>query len=224
MSRGQANALRGLPKRTAACAVPEVVTAPVGETGSDDRGEASMISLNVDSPIHGFDEPLGLLSDCHRRIEHFLAALIRVAQEFGNRALTAEAADRIRACQRYFTVAGPKHTADEEESLFPRMQAAAEVFGESYETIDKLESDHNEAQRLHANVDAMLDQWLRMGLLSAPQGQRLLADLETLQVLYQEHIRIEETEVFPVAAELLSPEQLSEVGREMQARRQITDV
>jgi hypothetical protein len=29
-------------------------------------------------PDHGFDHPLGLLSDCHRRIEGFLDVLVRV--------------------------------------------------------------------------------------------------------------------------------------------------
>jgi hypothetical protein len=27
---------------------------------------------------HGFHEPLGLLGDCHRRIEHFLRVLVAV--------------------------------------------------------------------------------------------------------------------------------------------------
>lgn len=180
-----------------------------------------MISLNVDSPIHGFDEPLGLLSDCHRRIEHFLAVLIRVVREFGNRALTAEAASAIRASQRYFALMAPKHAADEAESLFPRMRAAAEVFGESYETLDRLEADHEEAQNLYAKVDGVLEQWLGEGLLPAAQSRGLLAMLEKLQTLYLEHIGIEDREVFPVAADLLSTEQLADVGREMQDRRKI---
>ena len=32
-------------------------------------------------PDHGFTEPLGLLSDCHRRIEHFLDVLLAIDQE-----------------------------------------------------------------------------------------------------------------------------------------------
>lgn len=195
-----------------------------GEIGSGKRGGASMISLNVDSSIHGFDEPLGLLSDCHRRIEHFLAVLIRVTQEFGNRALTVEAADAVRNCQRYFTVAAPRHTDDEEESLFPRIRAAAAVFGESYETLDRLEADHEEAQDLHAKVNGVLEQWVGEGLLPATQSRELLAMLERLQALYLEHIGIEDREVFPVAADLLTTEQLADVGREMKARRQITNL
>lgn len=32
-------------------------------------------------PDHGFDEPLGLLSDCHRRIEHFLRVLTAIEEQ-----------------------------------------------------------------------------------------------------------------------------------------------
>jgi hypothetical protein len=36
-------------------------------------------------PDHGFDEPLGLLSDCHRRIEDFLQVLITLAEQVNGR-------------------------------------------------------------------------------------------------------------------------------------------
>ena len=32
-------------------------------------------------PDHSFAEPLGLLSDCHRRIEHFLLVLLAIDRE-----------------------------------------------------------------------------------------------------------------------------------------------
>ena len=45
------------------------------------------------APDHGFDEPLGLLSDCHRRIEHFLSHLIALARKNrGGPLATADAA------------------------------------------------------------------------------------------------------------------------------------
>ena len=41
-------------------------------------------------PEHGFDEPLGLLSDCHRRIERFLEMLKKVAEQGGADAINDE--------------------------------------------------------------------------------------------------------------------------------------
>ena len=42
-----------------------------------DAGRLERRPLQIGAaPDHDFDEPLGLLSDCHRRIEHFLDILI----------------------------------------------------------------------------------------------------------------------------------------------------
>src|SRR5215510_11156375 len=70
---------------------------------------------------HSFSEPTGLLSDCHRRIELFLASLERVAAST-ERPLNSESQLALEAALRYFREAAPKHTADEEESLFPRLR------------------------------------------------------------------------------------------------------
>lgn len=180
-----------------------------------------MLQILGRSPDHGFDEPLGLLSDCHRRIEHFLGVFERVAREFRNCALSAAAAEAVRTARRYFSHAAPKHTADEEESLFPRMKIAAHARGASCEAVDRLNSDHQEANGLHARADALFEEWLREGLLSAPQTQELLELLERLRTLYEAHIRVEDHEVFPLAAELLSAEELASVGHEMRNRRGI---
>ena len=39
-------------------------------------------------PDHGFDRPLGLLSDCHRRIEQFVATMVWIGKEARGGALT----------------------------------------------------------------------------------------------------------------------------------------
>src|ERR1700694_2567703 len=72
-----------------------------------------------------FTDPLGLLSDCHRRIEHFLAVLIRLCDKAQGGPLDAEREDLLKKALAYFRNAAPKHTADEEHSLFPRLRASA---------------------------------------------------------------------------------------------------
>jgi hemerythrin-like domain-containing protein len=170
-------------------------------------------------PDHGFDEPLGLLSDCHRRIEMFLELLQRVAGEHGGRPLGGGAAKAVRNAQRYFAKAAPKHTADEEESLFPRLRAAAEAGGRDCGAIARLEGDHARADELHARVDGLLEAWLTEGSLTPERAGALAAMLAELRELYREHIHIEEAEVFPLAGTLLTAAELSEVGSEMRARR-----
>lgn len=171
------------------------------------------------APDHGFDEPIGLLTDCHRRIEMFLELLQRAVRDHAEPPLDASAANAIRNAQRYFAKAAPKHTADEEESLFPRLRAAATAQGQHCASIARLESDHEHADRLHAQADALLEAWLRDGSLPPAQRTELGAMLASLRALYREHIHVEEAEVFPLAGALLSPADLSAVGSEMRARR-----
>ncbi|MCC6228425.1 MAG: hemerythrin domain-containing protein [Phycisphaerales bacterium] len=184
-------------------------------------------SLNIlgHAPGHDFNEPIGLLTDCHRRIEKFLEMLQRAAREYGDKPLDTKAADAVRTAQRYFAHAAPKHTADEEESLFPRMRAAAArgrvggAQGTGCDAIARLEGDHAHADRLHAQVDVLLEAWLRDGSLPPERFAEVGSLLATLRELYRDHIHIEEAEVFPLAGSLLSPSDLSAMGSEMRARR-----
>ena len=99
-------------------------------------------------PEHGFDEPLGLLSDCHRRIERFLGVLAAVARGERGGALGAEARDAVERSLAYFRRAGPLHTRDEEEDLFPLLRArAGPGAAELAAAVAELERDHQVADR-----------------------------------------------------------------------------
>ncbi|HQZ37971.1 MAG TPA: hemerythrin domain-containing protein [Vicinamibacterales bacterium] len=169
---------------------------------------------------HGFDEPLGLLSDCHRRIEHFLATLVMVTKARGGGALPDPDRRALEAALRYFDTAAPRHSADEEESLFPRLRAAAgSATQPALDALRRLEGDHREAERHHEQVSQLVRQWLSNGTLPEGEVQILTAGLATLERLYRDHIAVEDHEVFPAAGRVLSPADLEAVGREMAARR-----
>ena len=70
---------------------------------------------------HNFTDPTGLLSDCHRRVEMFLGMLVAVADVIDH-PVTADTGRLLDSALRYFVQAAPKHTADEEESLFTRLR------------------------------------------------------------------------------------------------------
>lgn len=174
---------------------------------------------------HDFDEPLGLLTDCHRRIETFLGVLVRVTQEVKGRRLDAPHAEALRKAKVYFAHAAQRHTADEEVSLFPRVRAVlagdgnAGQRGEAIADLDRLHGDHARAGSLHARVDELLTTWLRDGELAAEQVSELEGLVESLGSLYREHIHVEESVVFPLAGRELSGDDLSRVGAEVRARR-----
>ena len=161
-----------------------------------------------------FTHPLGLLSDCHRRIERFLNVLLTLSRTRAGSALDSAESASLRAALDYFRDAAPEHTADEEESLFPRMRAAGALA-----ELDHLESDHAAAAAAHAEVDALGSRWLDAGSLPAESATRLADLLLQLDETYRRHIALEDSEIFPAAGRVLSREQLAEVGREMENRR-----
>ena len=171
-------------------------------------------------PDAGFDDPLGMLKDCHRRIEHFLRILCVVVERAHGRAMTQEESAAIQAALSYFQVGGKRHNADEEESLFPRLRAAGADPAE-LEQVGVLENDHRNAERLHAEIDRLYAAWLETGWLNVDDEAVLRSTAERLQGIYAQHIEIEEKIVFPHAAERLNKEALAEIGDEFRARRDI---
>ncbi|HMJ89551.1 MAG TPA: hemerythrin domain-containing protein [Candidatus Acidoferrum sp.] len=171
-------------------------------------------------PSPTFEQPLELLSDCHRRVESFLRALILVTEHAKGGALDQRHREALESALRYFREAAPKHTADEEESLFPRMRAlGGTAMREALAKIDALEADHVIAKGGHDIVEQLGQKWLRDNQLSADETQQLATALRELQSIYEKHIAIEDNDVFPLAAKIVPADKLAEVGREMAARR-----
>ena len=167
-----------------------------------------------------FGEPLGLLSDCHRRIELFLAVLNRVASECAGRRLSSEEQANFENALRYFQEAAPRHTADEEESLFPRLRSSGDPAARTaLASLAALEADHTLAARDHAVVDKLGRSWINNGPLSDEEHGTLSGALSRLSKLYARHIVVEDAELFPLAAQVLQPDELASIGEEMAARR-----
>jgi hemerythrin-like domain-containing protein len=167
-----------------------------------------------------FTDPIGMLGDCHRRIVRFLHVLVALAAQQKGDPLSDEQRTLLSTSLRYFREAAPKHTADEEESLFPRLRRLdSPEIDAVLAQIDSLEQDHECADRSHAEVDRLGQLWLMNGRLSpedALQFEKLVGQLETL---YRHHIGQEDTEVFPFAARVLTPVDREAIGKEMAARR-----
>ena len=171
-------------------------------------------------PESSFREPLGLLGDCHRRIERFLDQLLRVAESAQGGALDDDRRTEWETALRYFERAAPLHTEDEEKSLFPRLRASADPRArEALRALAGLEEDHRTADADHAEVDRLGRVWLSEGSLSDEQTARLRVTLRCLRALYARHIAIEDNTVFPLAGAALRPEEIAAIGREMALRR-----
>ncbi len=175
--------------------------------------------VQIGGKTHSFREPTGLLSDCHRRIEMFLGSLVRVA-ELVEKPLDADARTAMETSLRYFREAAPKHTADEEESLFPRLRRMHNPEVDTLlGTLDPLERDHRRADSLHAQVDRLGRKCLSAESLSREDATEFAQAVTQLASIYKEHIRIEDELVFPVAGKVLSAEEKAAIADEMAARR-----
>jgi len=105
---------------------------------------------------------------------------------------------------RYFREAAPKHTSDEEESLFPRLRQVHHLDIQSALTrLDSLEEEHRRAAPLHAEIERLGQQCLSRGSLSPGEAEAFRSAVATLVSMYQQHIGVEDGLVFPLAARLL---------------------
>ncbi len=157
------------------------------------------------------EEPLDHLLACHRRIEERLGVMERAAAHLNGR--RDEALEAFQNAFRFMESSGALHTADEEESLFPRLLPLLDDEGRSY--LAGLERDHAEADRLYARLRTAV---AAAGADSAsqPEIERCVARLTRL---YRRHIASEDKVLQVYARQHLTPAQLEAIAAEMRKRR-----
>jgi hemerythrin-like domain-containing protein len=171
------------------------------------------------TPGSNFDDPLGMLRDCHKRITYFLDSLAFAAKKFHGLPLPHEVRKVILNSLRYFREAAPRHNADEEKSLFPRMRSF--INGKQFASalMQSLEGEHRWAESQHELVDGLFRKWIANGSVTLEESESLVSTLSQLQAFYALHIRQEELAIFPIGEEELSAAEIAAIGVEMAARR-----
>jgi hemerythrin-like domain-containing protein len=177
--------------------------------------------VQIGARVHSFTDPTGLLSDCHRRVEMFLGMLGAAANKL-EEGSNDETRRLLESALHYFAHAAPKHTADEEESLFPRMRRLSKPeITSALETLASLEEEHRWAEPLHAEVEQVGKKYLTGATLSPDEVAGFRQSVARLAAMYANHIRVEEDLVFPLAARLLPAADKAEIAREMASRRDV---
>jgi hemerythrin-like domain-containing protein len=164
------------------------------------------------------DRPLDHLLACHRRIEDRLQILERAANHLESQ--PREALEAIVSCFRFFDSNGAWHTADEEASIFPRLQARLTTAELAY--LEQLEWQHREADALYTelkNLAAELEATTSPGNASADLAARFRSGLGRLSELYRSHIASEDRTLIPLGNRILAGTELREISREMKVRR-----
>jgi hemerythrin-like domain-containing protein len=172
--------------------------------------------------VPDFADPLGLMSHCHRKIEGYLKGMMAAGEMLrGGRGRDVDEAFRlIDAARQHFTARGPKHTQDEETSLFPRLREHGGGEAEdALSALAELEGEHRAAERVHAGFDSLIDRLPHDGSAPAEDLDRYAELVAALESIYRPHILVEDEIVFPVAARVIPTGVLAMIGREMRERR-----
>lgn len=158
-------------------------------------------------------DAIDLLLSCHQRIRHFTALAARLSQ---TAAPLEQVADAARAVHHYYCQALPLHEADENESVYPRLRAAAPP-AELAEANQAMVDQHVTIDRL---IEDLLPRW--RAVAERPEEAPATATLVArLQAAWDEHLDLEERLVFPALRTWLDPEARAAIRREMAARRQL---
>jgi hemerythrin-like domain-containing protein len=171
-------------------------------------------------PESDFTDPVGMLQDCHPRIERFLGVLRALGEQATGPPLTADHRKALETSLRYFREGAPRHVQDEETSLFPRLrnQRNAKI-ATALVLVERLEKDHSTVEAWHQEIDVLRSRWLEEGVLDSSSVSRFRQLARQLSELYAQHIQAEDSELFPVAASILPDSELSAIGQEMAKRR-----
>lgn len=171
-------------------------------------------------PESDFNEPIGMLEDCHKRILYFMGVLADLSDSNKPASLTAAERESLGRALRYFREAAPRHNADEEESLFPELRRHTEAQTcAALARMAALEADHRWVEAQHAEIDEIGSGWLESGHIHEDDRARMKAIVNPLLRFYKHHIAIEEEELFPEARKVLSEAEKQQIGRGMAARR-----
>lgn len=170
-----------------------------------------MISLTSAQAAPSFDDPLQMLRACHEKILRQCDTLKKLAAHLTNNGCDAQVQQAAQGILRYFDTAGQFHHQDEEENLFPALHDCTDV---DTALLARLLTDHV----------IMLGAWdaLRPVLAQLAEGQKVTLDAAQLEKFigsYTAHIAIENAQLLPMAATLLSPQQVALIGRKMAERR-----
>lgn len=121
---------------------------------------------------------------------------------------------------RYFDTSAVHHHADEEDDPFPALiesMAGSDAIC-LRAMIDGLTADHRALEASWQHLRSLLE-----GIAAGECVPLSADDVEVLASRFEQHIKGEEHELLPMAARLLSDDDLARIGRAMRERRAIDD-
>jgi hemerythrin-like domain-containing protein len=175
-------------------------------------------------PVDGFAHPLMLWAASHERAQRVALLLQRLIEHVLH--LGPSDATRVTSgeVQRYLAEAAPRHHADEDVDLFPRLTRRLEDAGrelpgaaQALHALERLAQEHLRLDDLWARVREVLHHADR----AAPSPAQVKVVGEYVDSFIGHHA-IEDRVIAPVARDVLQAEDLAGIGEAMAARRGTT--
>lgn len=161
-----------------------------------------------------WNEPIEMLYACHSKVKRFCRQLSILPDYLEKHGYTQAVLNDVEQILSYFNRAAPLHHDDEELDFFPQL---VKVAPQAQSTIYELEQQH---KNLHENWNALSAQ---LEELISEQRQNIDEHLiERFIQGYERHITLEEP-LFEMGREFLADDVLSEMGKNMSIRRQVTE-
>jgi hemerythrin-like domain-containing protein len=159
------------------------------------------------------DDPLELLLACHDKVLRFTSLLRRLGAHIQRHGPDHQAAEAAQSILRYFDNAAPLHHQDEEEDLFPALRVLGHAQVDA--TLTYLLMEHDQLESLWRD---RVRPWLLA--IVARQAVPLLGDVQLFAERYEQHVALENNQLYPHASEL--PAKLrAQLARHMVNRRRV---
>ncbi|MDP2806377.1 MAG: hemerythrin domain-containing protein [Gallionellaceae bacterium] len=171
-----------------------------------------MNNLIGSAPAPSFDAPLEMLLACHGRIQAQCATLKKIMLHLPRQGCDTQAQQAATNIVRYFDTAGVYHHQDEEKDLFPLLLATNTT--EANILIYRLLDEHQVMEAAWQTLRPFLNEVIEGKVIAF---NNLAAD--HFIAVYDRHIAVENAQLLPLAKQLLTAEQLAQLGHNMAARR-----
>ena len=167
------------------------------------------------SPAPSFAQPFEMMCACHEKMLRTLGLLERLRAHLAGHGADEQARQAARDVMRYFDKAAPQHHRDEEMYVFPPLLAGQDAATKA--VVERLQQEHARMEAGWASARVVLEAIADGTLFRLDASAQ--AALDAFAGLYAGHIAAEEQIVYPAAAALLDADAITEMGREMAARR-----
>lgn len=166
----------------------------------------------------GLDQPLEVLTACHGRMMSQLQTLDRLVRWLPEHGADADACRAAANVIRYFDSAAVNHHQDEEDSLFPLLFERVSTAGRPRlrKLVEWIQRDHAEMTAAWLRLRAQLE-----GVAAGTSAELDADEVANFASRYHSHIDREDNELFPYAAQLLTPADLAGLSEQMVARRRL---